>query len=417
MFCRQAIGKFKAKIPKKLLSKNMALFLERRTLVSHGAPDFLPSMIRSTVDIFLQLTGNATQELRLEWIKTTAAVIVKHCPDVVNLAIAPTSTKLKFFAEDTSQQIAFAIAVLVCDEDMARKCLSLQTSPITQTNFFGQTLCNAVRGNSVPVLQLVLASNSFESKTIVKALREAYLYASWDTAKALMTWHHQQGHRLPVPTIRYLIEKAAAGDALEFLEEMLGLGYVLKGKEQYCHSRDSERSWLHCQNYLRGILRSPAPQRVLKFCKDHLILDGWTKYAYDTHRSPKVRRVLEHAVHNHTKPLVEAIFALRMYSTTGKALRLAIKMNETDMVRLLLDKGADPEGELHGYSWSAERSSTCELARPNSEVYKMLQTAIKEKMARLRAFYRMPYRTVWDSKKQEDVRVQYTFHASELGDI
>lgn len=101
-----------------------------------------------------------------------------------------------------------------------------------------------------------------------------------------------------------------------------------------------------------------------------------------------------------------------------KVLRHAIAENLTDVVHLLLKKGWNPEGgDIYGDicgRHDAKLKSTMDLARKKSDIWYLLRDAIQKKIDTEGEDYKVPRRYVWNSRKQKDVIVAYSFTAPEL---
>ena len=234
---------------------------------------------------------------------------------------------------------------------------------------------------------------------IRRCIQESFRVNNATLATELLTWHAQSLPKLSPVACSELIECAVASEALGFVQTLQNLGYL------------NNKQRLHTRCIVRGLLRNPHPKEMLR----HFHTNGFiSRYLpYRIHEDDQARKLLDLAVHGGSVPLADAVFELYPYLDCDSAFRDAISKNDIAMVQLFLRKGADPEARF--YDWNGvPRSSTCELARPESKVYTMVREAVERKVRELDQEYEIPEYLVWDIKKQEDVPVAYTFHAPEL---
>lgn len=163
-----------------------------------------------------------------------------------------------------------------------------------------------------------------------------------------------------------------------------------------------------------GLLENPHPRAMLEFLESKGYINFIDYYRRNDH--DEARRLIGLAVHHNHVPLAEAVFALDQFVCvydTAKSLRAAISQNNLSIVTLFLTHGADPEcpGRADRVDFSR---STCELARPGSEVYRAVRKEVRKKMRKLGHDYKPPTFMVWDKRKQMDVPVAYTFQAPKL---
>ena len=396
-------------MPKRLLSKNLAFFLERRTLNRHGAPDVLPSLIRAIVNEFVSITGVTTDTARASWIKKVAGVIAAHCYEASKSAIAPTVARIKDYNQDPLKSNALLVATYLKDDAMVSKLLAQGVDPWTGPLLFRKYfLHEAISSKNSQMIDLFLAhaglpQNGSLSKAQVHVFSDAIVAASaddWTLATRMLEWNAKHLPKLSLSASRRLVKKAVVTGALGFLKSVQDLGYLHWKKSPYT------------REIIQGLLTSSRPTELLQHFCDREFLRLYSHYR--TQDNDEARVLLDLAVYNDSLGLAKAAFDVsrsylysRPYDATGKALREAISRNNTDMVRLLLAEDADPEARTRD-----SRGSTYELARPGSKIQSMIRRAITRKVAKQCKEYKMPKYLVWDAKKQKDVYQAYTFTAS-----
>ena len=404
MFARHPVSKLKARVPKRLLSKNLAFFLERRTLNRHGAPDVLPPLIRAIVNEFVSITGVTTDTARASWIKKVAGVIAAHCYEASKSAIAPTVARIKDYNQDPLKSNALLVATYLKDDAMVSKLLAQGTDPWTGPLLFRKHfLHEAISSKNSRMIDLFLAhaglpQNESLSKTRVHVFSDAIVAASiddWTLATRMLEWNAKHLPKLSPSASRQLVKKAVVNGALEFLRSMQDLGYLHLKKRP------------HTREIIQGLLTSSRPTDLLQHFNDRAFLSFYNHYRIQDNDEARV--LIDLATYNDSLGLAKAV--IDVSNTTGhfltcdcdEALREAISRNDTDMVDLLLAEGADPEArECDG------RGSTYELARPGSEVQLSIRVAIAMKVREWGDEYEMPKHLVWDAKKQKDVYQAYT---------
>lgn len=374
-------------MPKRLLSKNLAFFLERRTINRHGAPDVLPSLILAIVNEFVSITGATTDTARAFWVKKVAGVIATHCHEASNIAIAPTVARTKDYNQDPSKNNALLVATYLKDGVMVSKFLEQGIDPWTRPLLFESDFLHAaISSKNSPMIDLFLANaGPPQDKSLLKAqvhvFSDAIVYAStddWTLATRMLEWNVKHLPKLSPSASRRLIEKAIVTGALGFLESMQDLGYL--------HWKKSP----HTREIIRGLLTSSRPTDLLQHFSDQEFISLYDHYRMQDNDEARV--LLDLAVHNDSLSLAQAFFDVQAtrylspyISVQNHALRKAISRNNTDMVRLLLAKGADPEAQTRD-----SRGSTYELARPGSEIQSMIQRAITKKMFKEGKEYKVP---------------------------
>jgi hypothetical protein len=414
MFARQPVSAFVRKVPKKLLKRNMVLFLTHRMSALHGAPDFLPSVIRKLVGHIMDVIGNSTDKARKSWVQKVITAIALNCDDVVNLAIAPTPLKCNKHSMDAVDTNALSVAIYLRDKYLLSKLLERRLDPWDRTLLFGHVLCVAAETNDIRSARRLLPSvegfrryfrQHARSEIVIKALDKAVQNHHWSLAVTFYRWHETNVGCISDLCRKGLIKSAAAGNGVLLLKTVLPFAQV-----QYQ------------DDLLLGLLASKWPQYVLLHCVQEIGIDNWLHLRRSS--LEKTKTLLGLAVRERNLPMVKTTIAVQtqcpdssLYISTNYALRDAIVQNSEDIVRFLLDHGADPEARFPFRIAQAKKrplTSTCELARPDSKVYYMVKKAIEQKVAKLGGDYQPPQYFVWSKKEQKDILVAYTYHPPKI---
>jgi hypothetical protein len=98
-----------------LVHRILPFILEHRAVALYGFPDVLPKIINKTVDIFLEITETSSVEARSEWTRIVCHTLVGQTPryKTISLTFDPSKAQARMIAEQSGEQEALAIAVLV----------------------------------------------------------------------------------------------------------------------------------------------------------------------------------------------------------------------------------------------------------------------------------------------------------------
>jgi hypothetical protein len=91
-----------------------------------------------------------------------------------------------------------------------------------------------------------------------------------------------------------------------------------------------------------------------------------------------------------------------LFSYNNTMLRPAIRKNNLDMVKLLLEYEFDPEGGI-----CPHEQSTYELAYRGSDVQRVVKEAVLAQREVFREYYITPVRNIWNEESQEVELVEY----------
>ncbi|KAF9690996.1 hypothetical protein EKO04_011211 [Ascochyta lentis] len=415
MFARQPASMFASKVPKKILKKNVALFLEYRSKSLYGAPELLPYLINRTVDHIMEVANQKSNGTRSHLVRIIITVMATYCDDVHNLAIAPTQLKTKNHLADAVDVTSLTIAILSKDKILVSRLLKRKVNPWGRTYLFGHLLRVAAEQNDVQSIRRLaktLSENAsgltkkHQSAVIGEAINAAAQRGHWSVAALLLEWHESNiclYFRKPCEGLIKLAAAAADGVALL---RAVSYHYLYQYK----------------QSLLLGLLENSTPKAVLRHCIEDKGVMDWLHVRRSG--SDKARSLLDLAVRENNLPLVKAIVRVQaqnpnasLYSTMSAAFRKAVLRNNEAMVRFFLEQGVDPEAPISpdiARTSVRKPTSTCELARPGSKVYFMVRAAIAIKMTTFPGNYRPPQYYVWSKVEQKEVLVPYTFHAPNL---
>ncbi|KAF2994681.1 hypothetical protein E8E13_001948 [Curvularia kusanoi] len=372
LFARQSVSKFKSRVGKRLLEKNLALFLTYRVRSLHGASDFLPSVIRGTVDRLMTLRKNP-EDLRKGVTESVIQTLITHLEYPTNLAIIATPNQYQNLQVDRMNYITLVVALYAQNEDEVRAILDGGVDPWIQTALFRSAIHISTDLNSEGLVRLVLtATDKMNVGPISKQRRDLQgrimtqsIFASmrrrqWTIVDCLMKWSASHVAKPPLRTVQHWVELAASSsDACGTLVTMQKLGFLR-----------------HNHNYHKaiamGLMLNPKPEYVLRICiKERLLhehsLIEWRGYQSWT--------LLEIAIAGDKSALVKAVLAVNAPANMSESLRFAIWSDSCAAVRVLLDHGADPEAPMQ----PPAIETTCELAEDNPGISKMIKKAIEKK--------------------------------------
>jgi hypothetical protein len=404
LFARQPINKFKGSIGKKLLEKNLASFLSYRTKSLYGAPDFLPSIIRGTVDRLMSF-GYLSENRRLGITEKIIQIIIKHSVQLpVRLAIEPTSLQQQDLNNDRMDNIALAMAMFAQVRPTFRAILRQGVDPWGQTMLFKDTIYIATELDDerfVDMLLLATDKNEIgliskqrrqrQARVMSNALELAVHEGRWTIAERLMTWSAANNAKLPLSAVGSCVKHAISSDKFNFLTKIHELGYFQHAIHKYA------------EFIVDGLLSNTKPEPALRFCIDHRFFHENSivsrQYGFSA-------RLLDIAVNKESVPLVKAAIAVNSYADRSASLRDAIQQRSPSIVCALLDSGLDPEAPMH----PPPDQTTCELSSGHNEIYNMIRKAIVEKKQALGSYYRAPHQKVYTGCGNSDY-VAYTFHA------
>jgi len=405
IFARQPPDKFTARVPRKLLTKHQALFLEYRSKALYGAPNVLPCIVRKTADFFMDIGCDTSDSARIEHIKKISSTMTSGSLDIVTLLIAPTPRMLKDYAQSTHLGFALQIAILQQRADCVTALLAKGASPWKEDGHLGRSLGLAVRGEDVQILDRILSKATKDDggrslrvrSDIVNATISLSLRLQKSTpAIRLLHWRI---NNLDIPSASqrdYMFYTAVKANAVPFLEKLINLGLTPSLKEKYVKS------------LIGGFKTSKQANDILRLCYAKKVVDEWTRYR--EYPWTEAYTLLEWAIEADSIDLVKTVISHQPYASPKSSdLRKAIKRNKFSIVKFLLKRGYDPEG-----GDGPMDGSTMDLARKNSAVYHRLEKAILQKIAREKDEYKAPQRLVWNEKKQRDELIAYSFTAPKL---
>jgi hypothetical protein len=410
MFACQPAESFTGRVPGRLLNKNKALYLEYHTRSSQGAPDILPSIVRSTVKIIMDFEGKTSESARSKRVPKVCATVLDHCRAPITLLTVPTKSHIVLCAKDDKLSVALLIAIAIQYKDLVSHLLEQGASPWNRTfTFEGRVpLDFAVRGASFEILECILQkaiqdhggrTKKARSNLVVEAIIRAL-----NLRKPMFAMHlvHWQVIQLGVPSKSQrdcIFTRAVHTGRISVTGYLLDLGFSGELKERYLNA------------IVAAFEANTKAAAILRLCFRKGLVTTETVFRHNSR--DKARPLLYWAIKADNADLVKIILhydrSKELVITASKTLRFAIKMNNPSIVQLLLEHGFDPEGGKDSHD-----KSTVDIARKKSVVYDVMHAAITAKIKKLGSFYFAPKRYVWNPIKQKDELITYSFTAPDL---
>jgi hypothetical protein len=404
LLARQPARKLRAREGKRLVAKNLELFLILRSRSLNEAPEFLPTFINAIVKGFLD-HGDNTEDSQESITRLVIQIIIKRCADPIKLVFAPTVSQRRILEHGKLEYAMLAMSLYATNDDLAETLLKNGTDPWVQSSLFQPAIQIAVEmDNKRIVLKILSMTDQFkfgdntkkhvnlQSRVTHKAINTTVRKNSWDMAELLMRWSSSAFAKPSLDTICSWIFRAVESGSLTALKTLQNNGYF-------------QLDIVHYEHFIvKGLIENPDPEPVLRFCIQQDLLE--VHCPYDT------PGLLSRAVYEGSVRLAKAFFAVNAYDDFPEALRAAIRYNDEPMVRVLLENGVDPEARVH----PPPSVTTCELASANPAIYDMLKDAIQKKMLALGDNYRAPHQSIASHAKRGMINVAYTFHAPKSKD-
>jgi hypothetical protein len=413
---------------KRILGKNLALFLERRVDALHDAPAFLPTVVKDLTNHFMTISRDNSSETRSRFIRDISIVIVTHTPHAVTVALKPNARIMKQYGAESAGCRAMMIAACIGDKRLveelllsgtnswSKSCLSKE-HPIYLATRFGNTevamtLLSHAR-TALPGQHLT----HFRYKVVPSCILAALQIGKFDLATEMLEWN-------PYATSCHAdaLREAIASNAHNFVRKLHRSGHI--------EATLSFDTW----QILDGLLRNPNPETMLRFFTEIGYKGLWdTPCHYDDSKS---RKLLEAAVRDTNFSLVAAVVAVRgpLYTihsaTTDEearrhvavnrdAFRQAIFMDNLAMVQLFLSNGADLEALwIHDRGFEKlnpnpkRKGTTRELSRPGSKLHAMVQATVDNRIHKLGDKYEAPSYMVYEFDKKGKIRVTHITKSS-----
>lgn len=404
IFGRRSVKAFKDTRQGKILLKHgTALYLEYRSTALFGAQEILPSLVRGIVDTFMNITGTSSKERRGEYLKSTCAVVATRARAVGNFIFNPRKDIANCYLTDKIENDALAVAVAMQDMDLVRHLVTNCASTWTATYAFGLPLEIAVTIGDIGMVDLILEYSESKHTDVSVRKRVSLLSDSIRNSSSvrssnckiydritttLIHWHCQHLGRPNVPACEYSFRFALRKKDQQLLDALLGLKLTHASKRAYAQALfDRPREMYHS---LTEVFRTLLDMGIVNVNTAYRI-----SAKYWSSSKPRHISALDFAVHTQDPHLVGSVLDASAHpdgvllSDTPDSrtwpLREAIKVNNKDIVKLLLERGADPE------AWD-NRDSQCtlSLAREGSAVWNLLLEGIRKKIDLLGQEYRYP---------------------------
>jgi hypothetical protein len=410
MFARQSAKSFTGRVPERLLKKNRTLYLEYHTRSLHGAPDILPSIVRSMVKTIMDFEGKKFESARSKQVSKVCAAVLDHCRAPITLLTVPTTSHVVLCAKDNKLNIALLTAIVLQHKNLVSHLLEHGASPWNRTYTFEtrRPMDLAVRGTSFEILERILQKavqdHSGHTKKARSNLVVEAIIRALDLGKPIFALHLAQWQviQLGIPSKSqrdWIFTKAVRTGRISMTGYLLDLGFSGNLKERYLNA------------IVTAFEANTKAAAILRLCFKKGLVTIETVFRHDSR--DKARPLLYWAIKANNSDLVKTILhydrSKELVFKPSKSLRIAIKENNPSIVQLLLEHGFDPEGGDNPHD-----KSTIEIARKKSMVYDMVHAAVTAKMTKLSSVYFAPKRYVWSSIKQKDELIAYSFTAPDL---
>ncbi|ORY02269.1 hypothetical protein BCR34DRAFT_605619 [Clohesyomyces aquaticus] len=238
---RQSPQAFIRGAEKSILNRHIDRYLVHRYMALYGAPDLLPALMRSSVDIFMEITGSTSNDQRLQFATEIAKALTTHCKSLNYLATKAKPKRIAEFAQDKKEANALGVAIAMQDKHLI--CLVLGRNPCiwSRTHTFGHPLELVLRIGNKDIVWIMLyfaetnpLSNS--AKDITQALsvsiRLALETRGFEIAISLLRWHFRHIGRPFKNYGGYWLRWAIESGAMDFIKQLLEFGFP-DGYEEY----------------------------------------------------------------------------------------------------------------------------------------------------------------------------------------
>ena len=407
----QSIRNFKHPTMRAFLRQNLVQFLVRKALRIEKACGLLPIIIENVAATFVELeypglTSSVAKYTAKEQyiVKIAKALVDVRGDQICSCIITPPKTPQM---HDINNQLAIAITISL--EDIVTHLLRQGANPLEYSKTLGDPLCLMVEANNNAVTAAILAAIQSQFATSVvptqqnKIVGELIVWAL-DThgeavASSLYAWYRQiaKGFAAYVSIFDGCIKHSASELAKDILQTAL-----------------SKRDW-NCMRKaaISSIVYNQMTPGILRVCIKEKLLNTLESYKSPFPRDPSftlINKAVEKDDVQMAKVILDAhkraglIFENSSpFGYNNTVFRLAIRKNNLDMVKLLLEHKFDPEGGV-----CKDDPSTFELAYRGSDVQRIVKEAVLAQREEFREDYITPVRQVWNEELQEVELVEYT---------
>lgn len=394
IFGRQPMSVYSEKGNHVFFKRHLALFLEYRATSKqgdpsathlYGAPAALPHLIKKIVDTFMINSDDATPQHRRAWTRGVSAVITDLAtnPGALKLATRPTLETIARFSGLTGKEEALAISIVLEYDRLTQRLLNQNVSPWVKIVLFeSYPLEYATKRGEITIVRDMLTrshggTTSDEKrlrKTLVRRCVELALDRNDGVAAELLRWYVTYGDRRPGMDWFNRAWKAGQVQFLSTLlepsqkKEFAGYRDAFLGHSRYVDTAVVIKLFLDKGLFHAGNINNPQPERG----------DGDGKETSYRGENVRSQSLLDISVHVGEPQVVQMVLdsgahpdgvMLRQFGLSYPIIDAELH-RRTDIVSLLIIAGADlAAGGQKAEDWVANRGLEVE------EVWRMLREA------------------------------------------
>lgn len=153
-----------------LLHKGLAIFLEYRLGALHGADDFIPSIIRRSVDRIMAITNETSNEVRAFYVRKAAAVMQKSCNHIDSLILSRDESSIKHAIKDSDDALLLCLIAGMRDASLVRNVLEHCEDVWQDTYCMGYPIAAAIREKDLATVQVILRNTRSSNKRKVSEM-------------------------------------------------------------------------------------------------------------------------------------------------------------------------------------------------------------------------------------------------------
>jgi hypothetical protein len=406
----QPVSKLKHPKLRTFLRQNIIQFLVNKTLRLEKACGLLPIIIGDAAAAFVEIDSPGLTNPIAKYKAKKQFVI-----DIVKAIVAVRGDQIRSFIITPPKTLHvqtindhLAIAIMIRRQDIVTRLLGQGANPLKSSKALGDPLCLMVKLNKSAMTSVILAAVQSQFSTSVAPTQQNRVVGKlivWAlethgeaVASSLYTWYRQiaQGFAAQVSIFGGCMKHSASELARDILQTTLpkrGLKALRKAA-------------------ISSIVYNHMPPAILSVCIEEKLLNTLDSYESPFPRDPPftlIRKAVEKDNVQMAKIILDAhdqaghtMNNSSPFSSNNSTLRLAIRKNSFEMVKLLLEKEFDPEGGV-----SKEDPSTFELAYCGSRVQGIVKEAVLAQREQFGEDYTPPVRQVWNEDLQEVELIAY----------
>jgi hypothetical protein len=387
------------------LKEALPMFLGYRSFVAHEAPPLLPDLINKIVDKFVHVTNNADPNQCTDWVFKVAEVVVEQCHSPTAYTLATRATlpnNSARMAAVTGETEALVTAVGISDIALVRALLSLNVCIWSKSTVFGTSVLELAvveygtfAGNGASFISALLAGTqrgvtahekTRQTKILRTCIREAIDHREKDrTAAVLIGWFVANVKHPDDKEWHDWFDRAIESCHPHTVAAMIDLS---SADDDYSAFRGLTLGRRRYPARFRVIVKVLLEKRV--FSADN-INEARAPYSFFwTHECVKIhtQSLLDIAVKQRDDNLLVTLLnagadpnGVRLellhplsVSSLSSPIRRAVWFGDIQIVRLLLERGADPSVAFqHG-----EVIGTMAGARVRGPIHEILERALYE---------------------------------------